>query len=823
MANEEIRGYNIGFHYVNDLNGLNKIKKTLNDFHDMQLRREEDKAKREAQLANKSVENTKKAIAARSKAWQEANKYTDNERRRAATQALVTGERVEEILARNHRKRIDTEIKDERKLNKAAGTLSAERMAEEEKAYRRTQNAKIKNAATDLVNQPTADGIKLAKQLAEEEKEAAKNAALVDARLAEVEKARMQREKDLAEIRAHHAKEQADRQKAIQNNRVKQAVSGITAGPDEEGIRLAQQLAEEERAAAKAADRLAKAEARRLSSLEKAKAAILSSTYMNRENVSDAQKEAQARIKSRVEAAKTAAEVRKIAGEEKALAADSDAYTRQLRRQGYLIERMSTSAKQLAGSFISAFAVYEGGKSIFNAAKDMQSFRVAIDSVSGSMEQGASNFKYISDLADKLGLDLRGAAKGFSQILAAGQGKYSMEQMRDIFKSVTDAATVMHLSQEDVNGTILAISQMMSKGKVQAQELRLQLGNRLSPAFRLFAKAANVSTQQLDKMMQQGKVFTAKYLPQFAKQLEMFAKPGMQNALKSWVVAFGRFKKALVDVSNQMVNNTELGNSMGDMFNELHDFLEDNMPLWKSFGRILSGFFKLATSALKALDKALKGIGESLDTSTKALGKWSGLLLLTALPAVFRTASGIGKLAASLLGLKAAEEGAFDVGLLGAFFKVAKAGIAMMMKRLLPLVVTIGLVEEGINYFTHKKNGLFWSKPVSKEQAKKNWWFGGDSLDKISDANFKKQQSYGIGDFFNDTRSYMQKQPELSWTSVGNWIGDKLSGMTGSPQNPQVNVTVHTYIDSDEVSSKVASSSQVKDTVDQRMNHHLGN
>ena len=57
-----------------------------------------------------------------------------------------------------------------------------------------------------------------------------------------------------------------------------------------------------------------------------------------------------------------------------------------------------------------------------------------------------------------------------------------------------------------MESVFLAISQMISKGKVSAEELRLQLAERMPGAVNIFAKAIGVTTSELDKMLQEGKV-----------------------------------------------------------------------------------------------------------------------------------------------------------------------------------------------------------------------------------------------------------------------------------------------------------------------------
>ena len=63
-----------------------------------------------------------------------------------------------------------------------------------------------------------------------------------------------------------------------------------------------------------------------------------------------------------------------------------------------------------------------------------------------------------------------------------------------------------------------ATSQVFSKGKVSAEELRQQLGERLPGAFTLFAESMEKTPAELDKALEQGKVTLQDFMG-FAKKL----------------------------------------------------------------------------------------------------------------------------------------------------------------------------------------------------------------------------------------------------------------------------------------------------------------
>jgi tape measure domain-containing protein len=96
-----------------------------------------------------------------------------------------------------------------------------------------------------------------------------------------------------------------------------------------------------------------------------------------------------------------------------------------------------------------------------------------------------------------------------------------------------------------MQGAFLALGQMMSKGTVQAEELRGQLGERIPGAFSIMAKALNVNERQLGKMLEQGQVLSKTALPAFAAELEKTFGKASENNLNGMVNAQNRFNSAI--------------------------------------------------------------------------------------------------------------------------------------------------------------------------------------------------------------------------------------------------------------------------------------
>lgn len=137
--------------------------------------------------------------------------------------------------------------------------------------------------------------------------------------------------------------------------------------------------------------------------------------------------------------------------------------TKELRKQNVIQQRMSSSVLQMAGGFVSAFAVMEGLAMATRTGMQMEGVAKSFLVSSENAEVAKENMAFAREEAMRLGLPLIDASKGFSRMMAAAGDKMSLDDLKTTFIGISEAATALGLSQADVSGTILAIQQMMSK------------------------------------------------------------------------------------------------------------------------------------------------------------------------------------------------------------------------------------------------------------------------------------------------------------------------------------------------------------------------
>lgn len=230
------------------------------------------------------------------------------------------------------------------------------------------------------------------------------------------------------------------------------------------------------------------------------------------------------------------------------------------------IGTLANLASGFGKTMIAAFAVgkvVEYGKEILETRMKMQALENSIKFISKTSEEYDKNMKFLRDTSQKLGLDLESASKGFKTIAGAAlPAGISADQVRGSFEAVAKASTVMGLSAQDSEGVFLALGQMISKGTVQAEELRGQLGERLPGAFNIAANAMGVTTAQLNKMLEQGQVVSKDFLPKFTAELNKVYSSGVAANADSLSANFNRMNTAI----------TELVNSVGDKMSNAFNF-----------------------------------------------------------------------------------------------------------------------------------------------------------------------------------------------------------------------------------------------------------
>ena len=334
------------------------------------------------------------------------------------------------------------------------------------------------------------------------------------------------------------------------------------------------------------------------------------------------------------------------------LAQDANLSTLQLARLRAEMGDMRGALATLGNKFSSAkvailawaAAVAFGGKACLDAALQMDRLDKSYTSIYGSASAAQQQLSYLYDVSGRLGLQFQSTAEGAKTFFGAGRGSTLEKDLNSIFEAVSSAGTALSLSTDDMHGAFIALGQMISKGKVQAEELRGQLGERLPGAFQLAAKAMGMTTAALDKFMADGKLTAEELLPKLAKVLKdeygaavEEAAKGMQGSLNRLSTEWERLKASFVDSDTAVAGINALRVAVEGL-QALFDALSEYSGLFKALavGAGVSAGVAVLAAALKtclpllALFKGALDVNAALTFAGGVMGIQKAMIALRA-------------------------------------------------------------------------------------------------------------------------------------------------------------------------------------------------
>lgn len=151
-----------------------------------------------------------------------------------------------------------------------------------------------------------------------------------------------------------------------------------------------------------------------------------------------------------------------------------------------------------------------------HSAMMVQRADLALRAITGSAIEAKVQLEFVREVSNKSGTSFSEVAQSWTRFEAAGHAAgMSLSVLKKSFTETAMAAGTLSLSGDDVQGVFKALEQMLSKGVVQSEELRGQLGDRFPAAFAIAAQAVGKTTAELQKMMKKGQVISTEFVPAF--------------------------------------------------------------------------------------------------------------------------------------------------------------------------------------------------------------------------------------------------------------------------------------------------------------------
>lgn len=332
------------------------------------------------------------------------------------------------------------------------------------------------------------------------------------------------------------------------------------------------------------------------------------------------------------------------------------------------MQRIRGEVLSLATAYVGLQAALNLAGGAIEAYKSKQAVESRLSQVVG--EDAAAikkEWDYLQGQAERLGFAFEPLAMAYSKFgIAAKSNGLSLEETRYIFEGFAEGARVAKMSTEDFDGALKAVEQMLSKGKIQAEELRQQLADRLPGAMAIAAEAFGGSMEELSKAMEKGEV-SAEYVIDMARVMEKKFGPSLERATKSFasenerlqtaiynfklaiaeggfIEAYTEFIKKLAEVlSSQEGQN--MAKSLSEAFSKVVDILRwcaDNVDTLKLafagfMGIQIFGWLSQVVANFGAMRLAVLSVVGSAGAMVAALRTGSGALATTAASAGIAT------------------------------------------------------------------------------------------------------------------------------------------------------------------------------------------
>tara|TARA_R100000654_G_scaffold30440_1_gene55275 strand:+ start:696 stop:2822 length:2127 start_codon:yes stop_codon:yes gene_type:complete len=236
-------------------------------------------------------------------------------------------------------------------------------------------------------------------------------------------------------------------------------------------------------------------------------------------------------------------------------------------------------------------------------ASQVQKLEIALRGAVKTEADFKKGLEIIANTSKRLNVPIAASTKQFTTLAASVVGAGgSIEDAQVVFEGVSNSIKATGGNAEDVQSAIRAMSQIFGKGKVSAEELQGQLGERLAGAVVKFAEANGSSLQKLQKDLRDGTVGLDQVI-KFAQKLNIDFAETAERVANSSADAGQRLQTQIQNLS------ITIG----------RDLIPIGAALQKQFSEMLLGF-QGNEGAVVALTETIKVFGGFL-VSTVALAR----------------------------------------------------------------------------------------------------------------------------------------------------------------------------------------------------------
>lgn len=269
--------------------------------------------------------------------------------------------------------------------------------------------------------------------------------------------------------------------------------------------------------------------------------------------------------------------------------------------------RSMTPATAIAGGLVSAgFAA----KEVVQRGREMTKMNNVLLMAASGQEQYAEALQFVNKESHRLGQSTQELGMAFGKVLQSARGKMKYEDIEKVFTGFGELMTAMGANVDDQKGIYRAFGQMLTKGKIEAEE-EGQMAERGLPAKELIKQSAmevyGVDSAGYEKMRQKGAVKVEDIAVNLSNRMRAMANnnDALNKMLQTSGVAQQRFMNA-IDKLSQTIMKSGLDKGLFYIFSGLAKIVEVLDPTVKGFGLLTKGVWDFGVG-VKNLASAVDG------------------------------------------------------------------------------------------------------------------------------------------------------------------------------------------------------------------------
>lgn len=272
-------------------------------------------------------------------------------------------------------------------------------------------------------------------------------------------------------------------------------------------------------------------------------------------------------------------------------------------------------------------------------------------------QRGLDEINWLRNKSLDLGVNYGDQVEEYTGILANGMAVgMSNDSIRDLFTGIAQYSVATHSTPFQQQRVVKAITDMLGKGQVQSQELKIQLGQAMKGAEGQFAKAHDLmvyakannldifkdrdqlkavmksgkinadgkALQRLLDAMTKGQVKSGEILPFFSAYLQDFSEPMLEKRKQASSAILGRVQtrqSMLIEAFGGDIEGRQSGGELGfrRILTRVEQLLEKLLPLAKKLGVLFDNVMYHVTPIITAM----KNIVDLIDNVTNSTSAWS--------------------------------------------------------------------------------------------------------------------------------------------------------------------------------------------------------